>query len=209
MKAYSVASSELSTLRSLYESSFYAFSQAEEVLRYKARRRHKTGLDPDLVLVNPILYKLKPSFRSTIRQQLRELIFTRLISVLETYLVDAVRDVFFVTKQPFMDQTVQVGFTQAEILAADSMSYVLSRIINKDCRRLTSGGFEELIKYYRSHFGIELTDIAPGKTPMREYHDRRHLLVHRLGKPDSQYRKKYTFAEAHLSVDDEYLTSKL
>ena len=210
MKAYSVAKTELSDLRELYRSSSYAFAQAEEVLRYRARCQHHSqdgATDQDLVVVQPIKYKLKASFRDRVRRQMRELVFVRLVSVLEAYLVDTVRDVFATTKQPFNDQGIQVSFTQAEILSVDSMSYVLSKIINKECRRLTSGGFTEIITYYRTRFDMDLSSIPPGKSAMAEYHERRHLLVHRLGKPDTQYRKTYTFTGKQVTVDEEYLTA--
>ena len=70
MKAYSVAKTELSDLRELYRSSSYAFAQAEEVLRYRARCQHHSqdgATDQDLVVVQPIKYKLKASFRDSVR----------------------------------------------------------------------------------------------------------------------------------------------
>jgi hypothetical protein len=209
VKAYSVAKTELSSLNDLYGSSLYAFAQTEEVLRYKARCRYNRhgAVDEDLVIVQPIKYKLKPAYTRRVRQQLLELIFIRLVSVLEAYLVDTVRDIFVMTKDPFKDQLVQVNFTQAEILSIDSMSYVLSKIINKECRRLTSGGFSEIIKYYRTRFDIDLPGIPPGKSVMEEYHERRHLLVHRLGKPDTQYRRRHIFTGKEVTVDEAYLNS--
>lgn len=210
MKAYSIAKTELSSLRNLCESSSYALAQTEETLRYRVKCQHERKhipVDPDLVFVKPIKYKLKPSYGKRIRQQLLELIFVRLISVLEAYLVDTVRDIFVTTKEPFKDQGIQLSFTQSEILSSDSMSHLLSKVINKECRRLTSGGFLEIIKYYRTRFNIDLPSISPGKSVMTEYHERRHLLVHRLGKPDSQYRRSYRFTGKQVTVDDKYLQS--
>ena len=210
MKAYSIAKTELSALHDLYGSLSHAFAQAEEVIRYSARSRHNRqdgAPGQDLVIIQPIKYKLKASYGKRVRQQLRELLFIRLTSVLEAYLVDTVRDVFVTTKEPFKDQAVQVNFTQAEILSVDSTSYILSKIINKECRRLTSGGFTEIIKYYRVRFNIDLMSIPPGKSVMEEYHERRHLLVHRLGKPDNQYRRNYVFTGKQVTVDEAYLNS--
>lgn len=42
---------------------------------------------------------------------------------------------------------------------------------------------------------------------MEEYHDRRHLLVHRLGKTDQQYRSKYNTIAPAIIVDEDYLFS--
>lgn len=208
MRAYDNAKTELNNLRKLHAASRFAFEQTEEVLRY--RTKHKKSIDPNfLILKPPPKFKQKKSFGLTMMGQLRELVFIRLISVLEAYLVDSVRDVFFLNKQPFKDQDVQVSFTQAEILSSNSMSYVLSKIINKECRRLTSGGFTEIAKYYRSHFNIDLYTVPPGKFVMNEYHERRHLFVHRLGNPDNKYRQTYGFSGTQLVVDETYLTACL
>jgi len=204
VKAYLNAKAELSDLKKLHAASCFAFEQTEEVLRY--RLNNKKTLDPNLsFLIQPTKYRVKKEYRLKLIGQLRELIFIRLISVLEAYLVDSVRDVFFQNKQPFKNQDTQISFTQAEILSISSLSYVLSKIINKECRQLTSGGFTEIAKYYKSHFNVDLYTTPPGKSVMREYHDRRHIFVHRLGAPDKKYRQNYGFTGNRLDVDEEYL----
>ncbi|HCI12538.1 MAG: hypothetical protein A2063_01115 [Gallionellales bacterium GWA2_60_142] len=106
MKAYDNAKTELNNLRKLHAASRFAFEQTEEVLRY--RTKHKKSLDPNfLILKPPPKFKQKKSFGLTMMGQLSELVFIRLISVLEAYLVDSVRDVFFLNKQPFKDQDVR------------------------------------------------------------------------------------------------------
>jgi len=40
---------------------------------------------------------------------------------------------------------------------------------------------------------------------MEEYHERRHLLVHRLGKTDQAYRDKYNTSKQSISIDETYL----
>lgn len=204
MKAYINAKTELSDLRKLHAASCFAFEQTEKVLRY--RINNKQSLDPNLLLLKlPTKYRVNEAYRLKLIGQLRELIFIRLISVLEAYLVDSVRDVFFLNKHPFKDQDSPISFTQAEILSISSLSYVLSKIINKECRRLTSGGFTEISKYYRSHFDVDLYTIPPGKVAMREYHERRHIFVHRLGVPDDKYRQAYAFTGRRLEIGEEYL----
>jgi len=209
MKAFSIAKAELSSLLKLYDSTLYAYSQVDELLRYKAYckyNRQDGQVDSDLKLITPIKFKLKKSFKNRLHEQMRELIFVRLVSVLETYLVDTLRDIFLKTKRPFYDQNSKVDFTQAELLSSKSISTVYSKIINKECRKLTSGGFNEILKYYRSRFHIDLAAIPPGKTAMIEYHERRHLLVHRLGKPDKHYKKLYSCSDKKLNITEDYLS---
>lgn len=127
MKAYINARTELSGLKKLHAASCFAFEQTEEVLRY--RLNNKKSLDPNLsFLKQPTKYRVKKEYRLKMIGQLRELIFIRLISVLEAYLVDSVRDVFFQNKQPFKNQDTPISFTQAEILSISSLSYVLTSV---------------------------------------------------------------------------------
>lgn len=209
LPAFGRALAEIHDLRTLHDSTLYAYSQTEEVLRYRLLRRSDRGdrpADRDLKIVSPIRFQLKASKNSRMRNSFRELLFVRLVSVLEAYLVDTVRDIFVKTKKPFLNPPVQAGFTQAELLSAESMSHIYSRIINRECRRLTSGGYEEIAKYYANRLEIFLDSLPPGKHTMVEYHDRRHLLIHRLGKPDEKYLRDHKFSGKRLSVDEDYLS---
>ena len=47
--------------------------------------------------------------------------------------------------------------------------------------------------------------MSPGLRKMQEYHDKRHLLVHRLGITDEKYRRKYSSEELKIQIDNEYL----
>jgi hypothetical protein len=53
--------------------------------------------------------------------------------------------------------------------------------------------------------GIEFNDFSKAIDSIQEMHDRRHLLVHRLGKTDPEYRHRYNEARKRLTVDEEYL----
>lgn len=50
-----------------------------------------------------------------------------------------------------------------------------------------------------------MAGFSPGKNKMEEYHARRNLLVHKLGRTDSYYRTKYNTAKLSLTIDNKYL----
>lgn len=192
MKAHENASLELKQLREVYDAACYAFAQTDAVIAWRANRSNrKLAATTGLVIPKSVRYRPKRSAQAIV--QLRELIFIRLVSVLETYPVDSVRDVFVTSKEPFKEQ-VQLQFTKAEMLSASSMAYVLSKIINRECRSLTNGGYGEIVRYYKKRFGLDLGSLSPGRLVMEEYHERRHLFVHRLGKADARYRNMYYFS---------------
>jgi hypothetical protein len=139
---------------------------------------------------------------------LRSLVFIRLISALEVYLVDNIKYVFLKSRKPFRSET-RVEFSQSQLLSFSSITELHENLINKECRQLSSGGLEKIIRYYKAKFSIDIGSIRPGKNIMEEYHDRRHILVHRLGRTDIQYRKKYNFNKKGVSISKKYLNVAL
>lgn len=205
MKAYSQFLHEINKLTAFYKATLYSFDQTDEVL-ITWRRNKKEFSDLGLVLKQPRYYKIKKKSKNENIRNLNEIVFVRLVSALEVYLVDLIRDIFIETKEPFKKQDIIVNFNQAELLSIKSPADIFNKIINKETRKLTSGGFNDIIKYYKKHFDIELSSFTPGKTKMEEYHERRHLLVHRLGKTDQQYRSKYNTKSQSITVEETYLT---
>lgn len=212
LSSYVVLQCELKNLRVFYSDTVLAYEQA----LYLINLRHKSCSEFDKELKNDGITwsneqkkNRKKSQRNKTESILHELMLVRTISALETFLTDAIRDVFVVTKSPFMDRDVRHDLSQEELIANNNPTKIFSRIINKETRKLTSGGFNEYIKYYKKRFDIDLSSIEPGYRIMNEYHDRRHILVHRLGKTDDVYRKKYNTEEKILKVDSNYIESVL
>jgi len=64
-------------------------------------------------------------------------------------------------------------------------------LINNECRQLTSQGFNYSKKFYESRFKVRFSDSSVALSTIEEIHDRRHLFVHRGGKVDTTYQRKY------------------
>ncbi|WCO03534.1 hypothetical protein [Psychroserpens ponticola] len=207
MKSYLNFKREITELQYFHISTIYAFDETENLLHFWRRHRLKFDEETSLnhIVSQPTNFGTKKSRKIKRRKNLNEIIFVRLISALEVFLVDLVRDAFLETKEPFKKQDLMFQLSQAEILSIKSTANFFNKVINKECRKLSSSGFSEIIKYYKKHFYIEMGSFSPGRSKMEEYHERRHLLVHRLGRTDSQYRKKYNTNKLSISISDEYL----
>lgn len=211
IRAYSIVSRELKQLRSFYDTTLRAYDKVKDI--------QDLALDSEFLSRalrdNRVRWsKTEKRIRSDHRKQkiesiLRELILVRTISALETFLTDAIRDIFIVTKSPFMDKSVRIDMSQEELIANNSPTKIYSRIINKETRKLTSGGFNEFIKYYKKRFDIDLSQLSPGYKKMNEYHDIRHILVHRLGQTDEAFRRKYRTEFQQISIDQTLFDSFL
>src|SRR5204862_1595218 len=81
------------------------------------------------------LHKVKTQFP----RYLREAIFVRLISALEVFLIDSVRDIFLARRDLFYSAD-KVEFAVSEVLSADSISQVWTKVINRELRKLHGRG---------------------------------------------------------------------
>ncbi|MCX6120818.1 MAG: hypothetical protein NTX44_04305 [Ignavibacteriales bacterium] len=204
MNPYYIFKKELEELETFYKTSAFSIQQIHEIYKHEKKLR---GIDIDLKLLVPD----KPSFfrknkQFVLNQQyfLRELILIRLISALEVYLIDNIK--FISANNIFIFKTNDIiSFTTAEIISYDSITEIFEKLITRDCRKLSSDGFIKIMTYYNTKFKLNISSIFPGEKTMNEYHDRRHLFVHRLGKTDEYYRHKYNVKNVGLSINESYL----
>jgi hypothetical protein len=140
-------------------------------------------------------------------RDLRETIFVRMVSALEVFFTDMVREVY-ASRRDLLQRKGPIELPYAKLVSMQSASELITTLVGRDCRSLTSGGFSVMEKYFRQQFQIELNNLV-GFSKLRELHDRRHLLVHRLGSVDDEYRHKYQSAKRRLSVEEEYLLDSI
>ncbi|MCR4274775.1 MAG: hypothetical protein NUW02_01865 [Candidatus Campbellbacteria bacterium] len=200
---------EINRLKQLAITASYSFEQTRKVLTDEVKkpdfnRESNIILNEDIknssLKVFTVLHKLK----SQAPRYLQELLFTRLISALEIFLIDSIREIGKITPENFKSKEL-VPYTREQVLSFLTIEELQNSLIEKDCRQLSSLGFQEITKFYKNKLGIDYHSLHPGITRLEEYHERRHILVHRLGQVDDFYRHKYNSTAKRLSVDFSYL----
>lgn len=201
---------ELRRLESLYLGSVLAFEGARDSVHAQIadagdRATKPVQADwthyPDHVVAGS-LYELRAKYRSQYPRYLRETLFVRVISALEVFLIDTVRRVLQARKDLFPGDA-PAAFAVGEILFAPSLTRLHSRLINRECRTLHSQGFTKVAEYFRNRVTIDVL-AYPEYPQLLERHDRRHLLVHRLGKTDEAYRRRHSSLRKAVTVDEPY-----
>jgi hypothetical protein len=207
IRAYSTFSNTHEKLLRFYNLTQYAYDQTENIQRLKKLDRSKIEevIGNDLIIEHTGRFPIKRNAKYEIRKTLNELVFIRLVTALEIFFIDLIKDAFLVNKEPFKRQDISPSFTQAELLSIRSTAEIYNKIINKECRKLTSGGFTDIVKFYKKYFNVDMGNFSPGLSKMEEYHDRRHLQVHRLGNTDQSYRDKYNYSGHVITIDQDYL----
>ena len=209
LKAYRIFELQIKELMKFQNSTKFAFHKAGALRDFIKEKEHKQYLDNNGFDTKPSgVCSFKNDSILSLERSLNQQTLVRVISTLEIFLVDIFRDIFIITKIPFKDQSKILKFNQSQLLSIKSTSELYNQIINKECRSLSSGGFTEIIKAYKRKLNIDLLHIPPGKQKMIEYHEIRHLIVHKLGRTDSQFRKKYNITnKAGISINDDNLTN--
>ena len=206
LTSYRIFEFEIKELIKFYGSTKYAFAKAKAIKYLIRDQKHKQYLEENGFDTSPSgVCSFKKNSVLNLEKTLNQQTLVRAISALEIFLIDIFRDIFILTKIPFKDKSKFHSFKQDHLLSINSISELFNEIINKECRSLSSGGFEGIIKAYKTRLKIDLLSITPGKQKMLEYHETRHLIVHKLGRTDSTFRKKYKTNSAGIHVDDEFL----
>ncbi len=140
--------------------------------------------------------------------RLRSLLLVSLVAQLEAFLTDLVREIASRDLSPFADSQ-PVELPRGKILTAASINALQEHIIDRDRRRLTSGGLQEMEKYFRARFKIDFGSLPVPFEPIQEIHARRHLHVHSDGIADAQYAREFAGTGVgvgdRLNVDHQYL----
>lgn len=133
--------------------------------------------------------------------ELASLLFVKIISTLEVFLIDELKYVFSKSKGLFRSSTKVIEIPQAKLLTAHSLGELQWLVVEKDARKLHSGGFQDVAKYYNTQFKIDFAQMGIDIGKLEKYHDRRHLIVHRLGRIDGVYAHKYNEKAGFVRID--------
>ncbi|NQU67600.1 MAG: hypothetical protein HQ510_06625 [Candidatus Marinimicrobia bacterium] len=208
LKAYRIFNSQIKELLNFLNSTNFAFNKIVALRNFVEDKEHRQYLENNEFDTRSSEFdSFKKRRFYLLEETLNQQTLVRAISALEVFLIDIFRDIFIITKNPFKDNSKIHNYTQSQLLSIKSKSDLFNQIINKECRKLSSGGFKEIIKAYKIMLKIDIISIPPGKLKMTEYHDIRHMIVHKLGRTDFQFRKKYNITnKGGISIDSEYLT---
>lgn len=150
------------------------------------------------------MYELSNKYKKGYIKQIDSILLIRLISMLEVFLIETIKEIFRIRKDMFQTEKI-IEISYSELFATKNISDLWGKTISKDCRNLHSRGFLAITKYYKNNFNICFSEYENFSTICKA-HEIRHLIVHRMGKTDEQYRKTYSETVKELSIDkDEFI----
>jgi hypothetical protein len=193
----------LQRMRHLYEATIHSYGVLYEDGRRRLRGKDVRRANIEFVVGGTVLKRslkiITYHARDVYPNILRSTLLIRLVAAYEAFLVDAIEEIAQRTDTPFVnDKRIEMSQGQFLTIARDNLA--LRYIVKKTTRQLTSGGLEDIRKFYQSSLGIDMLASGQSLDDIEEIHDRRHLYVHRSGYADAQYCKKYS--KAGLNEDE-------
>jgi hypothetical protein len=187
----------------------YAFASKEFNNIVKIEKDHKRAKSPlyinnqdERTKVSNTLYELESKYNRSMPQAIRKVLYVQIVSILEAYLIEVTREIFINRKELFNEEG-KIEFNLNEILASKSITSIWGKIINKKCKQLQNQGFNEVRRFFSKNFSIDFSNSPVPISKLEFLHDRRHILVHRLGKVDKQFEHKYNFVGQEIIITEE------
>lgn len=129
---------ELRRLRALWLTLQFGFEAATTQVKRRVKDDKKLGTSP-LKLANGTRvadshFDFINKSRAQMPRYAREVVFVRLISTLEVFLVDLVRNLFVHDTSLFHDHRKMLEISHAELLGTNDLTHLRNRLINGELR---------------------------------------------------------------------------
>lgn len=213
-ESFNKLKSNLRDSRQIYDITYHLYQQEKE--RLEKELKNNKNINPTLrTSIGSIEHSptaLSKRLESLYPYKLRQLILISSITALEVYLTDVIIEIFKRDITPFkIDEPIT--FQKNYLLSLGSVEKLQNDIIKKDFRNLTSGGLNQIEKYYRKLFNLDLKSLELSFHEIEEIHIRRHLFVHRNGVVDTEYINKYPEfgykVSQQIKIEHDYLINSL
>jgi hypothetical protein len=213
-ESYNKLKNNLKDSRQIYDITYHLYQT--ERIRLKAELTSGQKINPTL---NTSIGSIEHSPTSLYQRletlypfKLRQLLLISAITSLEVYLTDVILEIFERDITPFKKKE-PITFQKNYLLSLSSIRKIQQDLISKDFRNLTSGGLNQIEKYYKKMFDIDLKNLGINFNEIEEIHIRRHLFVHRNGITDTDYVAKfpeYGFrVSEQIKIEHQYLIDSL
>ena len=211
MNTYNKFIKEITDINKWYKSTEIAYKVAIEEFKKQIKRDDIDQSLIDLALgendsnIKALLFKY--SFEHP--KHCRELTLIRMISILEVYLIDTIKEIFIQNKEQFL-KNGRYELEVRNLLTCTDITLLQERFIDSICRKLHNGGLKELKKFYYDYFKVDFNKFQyktngtnTNIKDLEKYHDMRHLIIHRLGIVDDNFRHKYNVKINNIQLSDE------
>lgn len=208
LKAFKKFNLELNKIELFYQITMFPYGISMKAIEQDFFDNHLDELNrffisekDDKILISK--RELKSKFGKKLPKEIAELVFIRIISVLEIFMISQVRELFLVRTDLFHSND-KIEFSRGEILNSKTVTELWKKLIDRELRNLQNQSLDKKSKYFLKYLNINFKQSSE-YTYLRFIHDVRHVIVHRLGKTDDQFREKYPNSNSHITINPDDL----
>ena len=150
LQAWTKYEKEIIRLRQYYDCTYHLYKTESENIREMKKQKtisFSTSVGATTHSVNSLISYINYQYP----QKLRELVLISLISSTEVYFVRLVKEIYKRDISLFKTSD-QIEISREELFSHEDIDSIGKKIIEKDCRKLTSGGIKVTQKYFQKKF---------------------------------------------------------
>lgn len=198
-------------LKRWYLASLYSYDSTASIVEQTipADKKLNEIYYKDFHIIDSTAYGLERKYKKNYVDFLEEMTLIRIISILESFLLNVIRTSFYHDKTCFYEPKQSIEFQVSEFLSKD-MNELEEKFIEDKVGNLHRQGFNEVKKYYKKTFNIDFTNFNTSILlknynikDIHKIHDTRHLLVHRLGRTDKKFNNTYNYTGKSIQLSEE------
>jgi hypothetical protein len=146
--------------------------------------------------------------RQALIRYLNDSTLIRLISNYEKFLIDTVallykNDITLLRKKK---KIFEISYN--ELGEYQTIDEIWQELIERECHIVRGLNYNRIEKYYLNNFNIIIAENSVSKQ-IDWYFDVRNIIVHRLGKIDKFFKKKYNTNESYINITNENILELL
>lgn len=200
---------EIDKYKRLYFRTIYCFTEFSKNIKNKFKDDfskyeespiiYDDGFLPECIIVDNNIRSMCIHLSHIDKIIIGQMVLIRVVSALEKSLISLLGNIFNINKQYFYTQNDYI-IKESELLSLENINTLHNNILEKIQRNLHNQGFKEICRYYKKIFNVDLHSFnckidskLYNIVNIEQYHDLRHLLVHKLGEIDKQYKQSYGY----------------
>jgi hypothetical protein len=140
--------------------------------------------------------------KQTLMRYLNDSTLIRLISNYEKFLVDTVALLYKNDIGLLRKKKKSFEITYNELGKYQTIDEIWQELVERECYIVRGLNYNRIEKYYLNNFNIIIAENNISKR-IEWYFDARNIIVHRLGKIDKFFKKKYNINESYINITNE------
>lgn len=144
--------------------------------------------------------EVKLNKRETLKRYLNDSTLIRLISSYEIFLIGNIELYYKYNIKFLQHQKKFLEISYGELSTYSSLDEIWIELIQKECKAVRGLSYHRIKNYFKKKLNVLIAKDTNTPDKMEWFFDVRNIIVHRLGKTDSYFKKKYNYSDKYVNI---------